>query len=205
MVLRHYKIQSVGPYKISQDSGGSALGQLLCDRLKAGTARTSQQPLCANEEGPLQVYHQGHPTEWTREAYPKGTFLPNVQGLWLEHGIHSTYKRSVTNLDNTHYLPNKLGKNFDAMLTHLHKGHPAIFHVTPRRKRGGGHYLLAIGYNDIDKELYYIDPNPVGDDTSQGTVSFAKMRSGTRWFRERYFFTGRFLAVTHAPTTPTYK
>ena len=200
MVLRHYGVHEVGGYRISGISGGSALGQLLCDRLAEGKAPSRGQPRCEDAQGnPLRVYEGGLPTRHTREAYPKGTFLTNVGYLWREHGIQSTYRRSDATPDNARYTPDKVAPGFDLMIQQVRRGYPVIFHVTPRLTRGGGHYLLAVGYDDEAQRLHYIDPNPVGEDEPRGEVGYEAVRSGGRWFRGSYFFTGRVLAVTEAP------
>ncbi len=200
MVLRYYGVGSVAGYHISDESGGSALAQVLCEDLDRGTARSANQPRCINSKGePIRVYSKGRPTRQTRKAFPKGTFLRNVQGVWENHGIKSDYRRSVTASDKGFYAPEKVAPHFNALLNYVRQGRPAILHVTPQRKRGGGHYLLAVGYDDDAQLLHYIDPNPVKDDPRQGTVAYEAVRSGSGWFRGHYFFTGRYLAVTEAP------
>ncbi len=202
MILRYYGVERVGPggrYRISERSGGSALGQEICDRLDQGTAAAPGQPRCIDgDQAAILVYAGGAPTRRTREAYPRGTWLANVQAVLREHGIQSRYVPSIRDADDR-YVPDQVGPRFDALLDHVRRGYPAIIHVAPRLTRADSHFLLVHGYDDAARELHYIDPNPIEDAPRRDDVDYAIVRSGQPWFRGRYFFTGRYLAVTGAP------
>ena len=199
MLLSHYDISRVGPYRISAESGGAALGQAICDLLAEGKGYTGQ-PKCEDERGrALRVYDAGQPTRATRQAYPQGTFLANIRHVLEPMGFKTEQRRSDFDQGQGHYLPSKVRPGLEGILKALRRGHPAIFHVTPKLTRGGGHYLLAVGYDDRVKRLTYIDPNPVGEDPARDSVDYETVGSGGRWFRESYFFTGRYLAVIDGP------
>ena len=203
MILTYYGVGEVGEgYVISPESGGAALGQALCDLLAAGEG-DQQQPRCVDgDKDAIPVYAAGKPTARTREAYPDGTYLSNVAALLKGHGVQTEYRRSAYDKERQVYRPEAVAPGFTAMLTHLKAGHPAIFHVTPRLTRGGGHYLLAVGYDEGSRRLYYVDPNPAKGAGALDSAPYDAVAGGQGFFRGSWFFTGRYLAVTDAPRRP---
>lgn len=144
----------------------------------------------------IRIYDNGKASENTRLAYKEGTFLNNLKHIFSQYGINSIYKKSVFDYQSNRYMPDKVASNFDNMLGFVKMGFPVIIHVTPHLERGEGHYLLIYGYDDKNRNIYYIDPNPYGKNPSRSFVSYESLRNGKAWFRGNYFFTGRFLAVT---------
>ncbi len=205
MILSFYGVKAVGKgqaYRISDRDGhgGAALGQAVCDLLATNPSGL-EQPRCEDDQGrPIAVYKDGAATPNTLKAYPDGTWLSSLRPIFERHGIKTAYKPSrFLSGRPRRYNMAATGASFEVMLGHLRRGHPVIFHVSAWNTPTGGHFLLATGYDDATGTLHYIDPEPLEGDAAQGTVSYGLLKQGERWFRQRWFFTGRFLAVVQGP------
>ena len=184
-----------GQYVISTQSRGSAVAQYLCDLMADGTVK-SDQPQCVNDQGQaLAVYQHGRPTVNAGKVYLKGTYLLGLKQLFELEKMPAVYQRSLYSKTTGMFEPRQSQKRFLELMDEVRANKPVIIHVTPHLKPGGGHYLLIYGYDDRSQTLHYIDPNPPKGHSAKAFVAYDHLRNGQGWFRETWFWTGRYLAV----------